>query len=262
MQRVPDDITHLYEQFGGKPQSYQELTRTREADKARERWPLIARVHEVPADTAVPPVQAGEALPASPLRWQGVPPVTPVPPAPPRPTMQADAAAAATPLGDPAPADLPASEEALVQPPQTRPAISSSPARASQAGDTARASAPLFDALRNPPKAQPSAPPLFAPQPRSTGPEPAAGAVPAWRRPGAPQPHAGPAPADPSAPAPRDSAQAHGATATAARSSLPEALAGNGLSPLARLAQAPAALPPRAGNLRNLFARLLGRGNS
>ena len=70
MQRATDDIAHLYHEFGGKPQNYRELTRTREAERARERWPLISRLEDLPAGAPVPPVRAGEDTGAEPLRLE------------------------------------------------------------------------------------------------------------------------------------------------------------------------------------------------
>ena len=35
----PEDIAHLYKEFGGRPETYRELTRTRNAQQARELLP-------------------------------------------------------------------------------------------------------------------------------------------------------------------------------------------------------------------------------
>lgn len=70
MQRATDDIAHLYQEFGGKPQNYRELTRTREAERARERWPLISRLEDLPVGAPVPPVRTGEDTGAEPLRLE------------------------------------------------------------------------------------------------------------------------------------------------------------------------------------------------
>ena len=55
----PEDIAHLYKEFGGRPETYRELTRTRNAQQARERWPLISALGDLSA--GVPPVHPGEA---------------------------------------------------------------------------------------------------------------------------------------------------------------------------------------------------------
>ena len=83
----PEDVVHLYKEFGGQPESYRELARTRDATQARERWPLISALGDLSATAAagVPPVQANEDPVRLERAWhaalQPVPPVARAEPA-------------------------------------------------------------------------------------------------------------------------------------------------------------------------------------
>ncbi|MEI2414851.1 cellulose biosynthesis protein BcsP [Orrella sp. JC864] len=48
-----DDISNLYERFGGSPEQYQEIGRGNEARASRERWPLLAAID--PGQACLPP---------------------------------------------------------------------------------------------------------------------------------------------------------------------------------------------------------------
>lgn len=140
----PEDIAHLYQEFGGRPDTYRELTRTRDAQQARERWPLISALGDLPA--GVPPVHPGEAPGTALQEWhaaqrpapllqpepprgpveptgplhaavQAVPPVV-APSAPPAPPLWGHAAPPA-PVAAPAPvvAPVPVPPPAPAQPP-------------------------------------------------------------------------------------------------------------------------------------------------
>lgn len=65
----PEDIAHLYQEFGGNAETYREITREREARQARQRWPLISALNDLAA--GVPSVQPGETAGASPQDWHG-----------------------------------------------------------------------------------------------------------------------------------------------------------------------------------------------
>lgn len=157
-----DDIANLFDQFGGKANTYQELSRVNSARQSRERWPLLsvldlgsAQVNQAPAvkndESGTPPpvvtfkpaprlapneVMPGMAparsdlgLASLPLQKAAVPTpvaVPAVPAAAPEPVMTA-AAAVAAPSPAPAPTPLPA---AVLTPP---PALASTPAPAIQA---------------------------------------------------------------------------------------------------------------------------------
>lgn len=55
------DIVHLFQEFGGKTESYREIAREQDASQARARWPLISALAETSGTLApVPPVSAGE----------------------------------------------------------------------------------------------------------------------------------------------------------------------------------------------------------
>ncbi|WP_369333157.1 cellulose biosynthesis protein BcsP [Melaminivora alkalimesophila] len=63
-------MVHLFREFGGRPQSYQELGRARKVEQARERWPLLSRLQDSPTDAQVPPVRQGaEPLAAPAPGW-------------------------------------------------------------------------------------------------------------------------------------------------------------------------------------------------
>src|ERR1700756_1893312 len=76
-----DDLSKLFQRFGGKAESYKEIVREDAASQARERWPLLTSVR-VDRAAVVPPVQpsaqpahdvagppAGQAAPSAPL-WR------------------------------------------------------------------------------------------------------------------------------------------------------------------------------------------------
>ncbi|MGO4325767.1 cellulose biosynthesis protein BcsP [Cupriavidus sp. 2TAF22] len=100
-----DDLSKLFQRFGGKTETYKEIVREDAATQARERWPLLSAVR-VDRAAAVPPVQpagaqAQEGAPASaaPL-WRSPLPAAPaaeparaqVPASPPGPQSYAPAA--------------------------------------------------------------------------------------------------------------------------------------------------------------------------
>lgn len=101
----PEDIVHLYQEFGGRPDTYRELTRTRDAQQARERWPLISALGDLSA--GVPPVRPGEAPGMAPQEWhaaQRPAPLAPLPKptrGPVEPTGPLHAAMPATPVAAP-----------------------------------------------------------------------------------------------------------------------------------------------------------------
>lgn len=298
MQQAPDDITQLYREFGGRPQGYRELNRAREAERARERWPLISRLEDMPSAAAVPPVQAGENSHEAPRRWGvvAVPVATATHQQQPLPSTPAVASQA------------PAAARAAAMPlPWLRQPEASIPARApvkanigSQIEPTleqaaAPAVAPMFAALHHPAASRPTlgAPDLQTPgrnggpgsMPASPRVEPPASArpavvqAPAWLAPApatagdelprafaslgrpasAPVPAAAVAAAAVPAPAPFASAWNRPAATTSMAQ--PAASAGTE-SPLSRLARPAPAPVARQGGLHNLFARFLGRENS
>ena len=72
-----NDIAALFQQFGGAPDTYREITRQEQSQEARARWPLLSQIDGAGTD-AVPPVQADERLPPAGGRQQALPaPVTP-----------------------------------------------------------------------------------------------------------------------------------------------------------------------------------------
>ena len=80
-----NDIATLFQQFGGSPDSYQEISRQQHSQAARTRWPLLAKIDGVGPEV-IPPVQNHERLPAQgvPLQSAAPPPPPPPPPAPSR----------------------------------------------------------------------------------------------------------------------------------------------------------------------------------
>lgn len=245
MQRAKDDIAHLYQEFGGKPQNYRELAGTREAERARERWPLISRVEGLSTGGTVPPVRAGEDPTTEPLRWL------------------AGAAAAQTQVQSQAVPERiePTLTHAQPETDAAAPTMQATQARhaadASAAAFTqARAAAPfpgqdgsgLFAALHTP-QALAAAPAAPAASP---APPLASRACDAW--------HAPLPPVEPAAQAQQPSPLHWPAPTT--RPAPPELPALEGRSPLARLAQTDPSPAPRASGLHNLFARLLGRDGS
>ncbi|WP_313070370.1 cellulose biosynthesis protein BcsP [Melaminivora sp.] len=171
----PKDIVHLYQEFGGRPDSYQELTRTRAAEQARERWPLISRLEELPPGAAVPPVRPDEPAGDAQLDWRAAP----------------------------VPALRPPQER--VEPGGPWPALGAGPVPAAcDAPRLAAAPAPLPWLPHGPsgaaPAPKPPQPPLPSPSPSpAPAPAPAPAALP-WARSESPPPHrsvppSGPAPA-------------------------------------------------------------------
>jgi hypothetical protein len=122
-----DDLSQLFQRFGGKTETYKEIVREDAAAQARERWPLLSAVR-VDAAGHVPPVQA-TAQPAA-------APVSPVEP----PAMTAAVRPMAKPVMAPAmaprfrtpegmpPASGPAPGLASGLTPAAEPAAASSPA--------------------------------------------------------------------------------------------------------------------------------------
>lgn len=263
----PNDISSLYQEFGGKPDTYRELTRSREADVARGRWPLINALETLPQE--VPSVRPGEAAGAPPPQWQTRAPVL----------VQATQPPAAAPAALAAPVTPPAQITPVVPaaPVEQRiePRLDAAPAGVTPAwlaGHTVAAVAqPAPAVAANPAPAvlqEPTTPvAAFARQAAPWG-----AAAPAW----ATNPVA--AAAAPASPAPAAlpiaaPAAALGATPVASPVAAPSAWSSaspstpvpaqtvaelEGPSPLARLAQ-PCA--PATG-LRQVFARLLGTRNN
>jgi len=129
-----DDLSKLFERFGGKAEAYQEIVRDDEAAQARERWPLLSSVR-VDRAAAVPPVQpagapAQDGAAAAPFwRAPAEPPVAAVEKVISKPPVPAPAAAMEprfrTPGGTPPPAraaDAAPAVAAPLQPPAWEPA--------------------------------------------------------------------------------------------------------------------------------------------
>lgn len=215
----PQDIAHLYQEFGGQPDTYREITRMRTAQQARERWPLISALGDLSA--GVPPVRPGEVAPPQPQEWRAAPPsAAPVAPEPVRggvePTGPLPVAPLAPPMGVPAVAAVAPQWNAAPLVPAPAPAPAVAPAA------VAAPVVPLAAAATVPPVAPAPVAPASAPVALSA---PQRGPV---------QSPAGPAPV--AAPAPVLQKP----------------------SPLSRLARsAPSEAGPSAG-LQQVFARLLG----
>ncbi|MHA7684460.1 cellulose biosynthesis protein BcsP [Cupriavidus sp. PET2-C1] len=99
-----DDLSKLFQRFGGKAESYKEIVREDAATQARERWPLLTSVR-VDRAAVVPPVQpaaphahdvagpaAAQAAPPAPL-WRAALPAGELAPAA-EPARAAEAPAA------------------------------------------------------------------------------------------------------------------------------------------------------------------------
>jgi len=257
MQRPTDDIAHLYQEFGGKPQSYRELARSQATGQARDRWPLISRVEDLSAGVSVPPVRAGEDTTAEPPRWLAAAPAVQPPPhvqATERiePTLTARAlqtehapdAEAVSPWPEQAGASAPAAREEA-HAPEPKLAPSPHPPTPVAAVGPTPASSPMFASLARH-ATQRTAPAADAFSPTAQTPA----RSPAWA--------ASPATAAPAMPAPAAAQQA----AAASVSAHPGARALEGRSPLSRFVQPAPPAPPRTGNLQKLFARLRGRDDS
>ena len=122
-----DDLSKLFQRFGGKAESYKEIVREDAASQARERWPLLTSVR-VDRAAVVPPVQpaaphghevaspvAGQAGSPAPL-WRAALPAGDVPPAAqPAPAAEAPAAriAPAAPAAPAAPTVMSAPASAM-----------------------------------------------------------------------------------------------------------------------------------------------------
>ena len=176
-----NDIATLFQQFGGSPDSYQEISRQQHSQAARTRWPLLAKIDGVGPEV-IPPVQNHERLPAQgvPLQSAAPPPPPPPPPAPSRLRFGLGRAASgpaepaqrsplealrsvAAPVPAPAPAaPLPQSHRAVPTAPAPVPApvLSQGPATSWSAHSLVRGSAsPLSRLVRRselaPPPAEP-----------------------------------------------------------------------------------------------------------
>lgn len=148
----PEDIAHLYQEFGGRPETYREITRTRAAQQARERWPLISALEELSA--GVPPVRQDEASGAPPHAWHA--PQRAVPPAPPARTELPGGPVEPTgPLPDAAPAVKPAVSGASASPSLLWGRAALPPAAAAPVAAPAPA-APVAAAPAPPPAAAPT----------------------------------------------------------------------------------------------------------
>lgn len=83
-----NDVATLFQQFGGAPSTYREITRQQQSQEASTRWPLLSQIQNVSADV-VPPVQAHEQLPATAARRSPTSMPAPAPaPANPAPPSQ------------------------------------------------------------------------------------------------------------------------------------------------------------------------------
>ncbi len=83
-----NDVATLFQQFGGAPSTYREITRQQQSQEASARWPLLSQIQNVSADV-VPPVQAHEQLPATAARRSPTSMPAPAPaPANPAPPSQ------------------------------------------------------------------------------------------------------------------------------------------------------------------------------
>ena len=176
-----NDIATLFQQFGGSPDSYQEISRQQHSQAARTRWPLLAKIDGVGPEV-IPPVQNHERLPAQgvPLQSAAPPPPPPPPPAPSRlrfglgraasgpaePAQRSPLAAlrsVAAPVPAPAPAaPLPQSHRAVPTAPAPVPApvLSQGPATSWSAHSLVRGSAsPLSRLVRRSDMAPPPAEP-------------------------------------------------------------------------------------------------------
>lgn len=218
----PQDIAHLFQEFGGQPDTYREITRMRAAQQARERWPLISALGDLSA--GVPPVRAGEVAPPQPQEWRAAPPpAAPVAPELVRGGVEPTGLLPVAPLVPPM--AVPSVQAVAAAAPQWNAApLAPAPAPAPAVASVAVAApvAPLPAAATVPP---------VAPAPVARAPAPVALSAP---QPGPVQSPAGPAPV--AAPAPVFQKP----------------------SPLSRLARsAPSEAGPSAG-LQQVFARLLG----
>ncbi|WP_313079058.1 cellulose biosynthesis protein BcsP [Pulveribacter sp.] len=172
----PDDIAHLYQEFGGQPETYREITRARDAHQARERWPLIAALGDLsagvppvhpqesatqpghawraglmPAPEPVVPPQGGPVEPTGPL--PGVVPATPPVAASPVPMPAAAwGAAPAVPVAAPMPSATPA---ALAPVLSSAPAQPAAVAAHSPASGTLHSPSPLSRLARPPAEPEP-----------------------------------------------------------------------------------------------------------
>jgi len=61
-----DDLSQLFQRFGGKPEAYKEIVREDAAAQARERWPLLSAVR-VDGAGLVPPVHSAGQPAAAPV---------------------------------------------------------------------------------------------------------------------------------------------------------------------------------------------------
>ncbi|WP_454727516.1 MULTISPECIES: cellulose biosynthesis protein BcsP [Cupriavidus] len=181
-----DDLSKLFQRFGGKAEAYQEIVRDDAAAQARERWPLLSSVRVDRAAT-VPPVQPAGAPPqaggpaVSPWRGLGGE----------RTALAGEPPAAAGKVMQAAPEPAPPAPGAAMEP-RFRTPGGAPPARVAEAPPRA----PAWEPLAPPPA--PPAMPAAAPPAFSTAPPPSVSAA-------APVSFAPPAPF-PAAPAAPDAA--------------------------------------------------------
>ncbi|MGO4152901.1 cellulose biosynthesis protein BcsP [Cupriavidus sp. YAF13] len=145
-----DDLSKLFQRFGGKAESYKEIVREDAATQARERWPLLTSVR-VDRAAVVPPVQ-----PAAPHAHDVAGPAA-AQAAPPAPLWRA-----ALPAGELAPAAEPARAAEAPAAQVVPPAVTVAPVAPAATGAPPSAMRPLF---RTP---EGMAPAASASMPRST----------------------------------------------------------------------------------------------
>ncbi len=167
-----DDLSKLFQRFGGKTESYQEIVREDAATQARERWPLLSAVRVDRAAT-VPSVQpaphgfeaaAPQGVAPEPL-WRGAQPVSQPPAEPVAIAMVPPSVAFA------APATAPAAPPASAMAPRFRtpegmpPAPPAAPARAVASAVSPASSLPVSGPMSAPAPHQAS---IWAPATPST----------------------------------------------------------------------------------------------
>ncbi|WP_420998169.1 cellulose biosynthesis protein BcsP [Cupriavidus sp. 30B13] len=148
-----DDLSKLFQRFGGQAQAYQEIVRDEAATQARERWPLLSSVRVDRAAT-VPPVQpagapAQDGAAAVPP-WRGL--ATERAPAP------AEAPATAAQVA-PAPLEAPAAAPGAAMEPRFRTPGGAPPARFADLAPAAEPVRPPPPAWEPAAQAAPPAPP-------------------------------------------------------------------------------------------------------
>ncbi|QQX88660.1 hypothetical protein JJQ59_25300 [Cupriavidus necator] len=169
-----DDLSQLFQRFGGKPETYKEIVREDAAAQARERWPLLSAVR-VDGAGLVPPVHATGQPAAAPV----APVASPAMAAAVRPMANHVEAPAMAPRFR-TPEGMPPAPQALAQavpavPPASGPASGSAPGHASgltPAAEPAASSCPAAIWTPTPEPAEPERPsPIQPAQPVAAGTE-------------------------------------------------------------------------------------------